>query len=165
MNVNPRIVIAALTFSAAGLVGLASDEGYTGTAVPDPVRGTATPTIGFGMTEGVKMGDKTTPVAALQRKLEYLQKGEKAFKACVHVPLHQDEFDVYTNLYYNIGPARFCGSTLVERLNAQEYVAACDQILAFKYVGKVDCSAPGNKVCRGLWLRRLKLHQQCMGAQ
>jgi lysozyme len=165
MNINHRIVIAALTFSAAGLVGLAVDEGYTATAIPDPVHGTRTPTIGFGMTEGVKMGDVTTPVAALQRKLAYLQKGEKAFKACVHIPLHQEEFDIYTNLYYSIGPRRFCKSTLVKYLNAQQYKAACNQILAFKYAGKIDCSSPGNKHCRGLWLRRLKLHKQCMAAQ
>jgi lysozyme len=165
MNPHPRIVIAVLTFSAAGLVGLAIDEGYTEVAVPDPVRGAHTPTLGFGMTEGVKMGDTTTPVAALQRKLAYLQSGEQAFKKCVQVPLHQTEFDLYTNLYYNIGPARFCSSTLVKKLNAQDYAGACEQILKFKYVNGFDCSTPGNKICRGLWTRRLKLYRQCRDAQ
>lgn len=165
MDVNNRIVIAALTFSAAGLVGLAVDEGYREKAYPDPAYGIKVPTIGFGTTEGVTMGDTTTPVQALQRKLEYLQRGEKQFKTCVHVPLHQAEFDLYTNLYYNIGPTNFCGSTLVKKLNTPDYRAACDQILGWKYSNGVDCSTPGNKVCRGLWDRRLKLHQQCVAAQ
>ncbi len=160
--VTKRIAVAALSFSAAGLVGLASDEGYSSVAYPDPVLGKARPTIGFGMTEGVKMGDTTTPVAALQRKLAYLQQGERQFKGCVHVPLYQSEFDLYTNLYYNIGPANFCGSTLVKRLNTEDYRGACDQILAWKYSGDIDCSTPGNKVCGGLWKRRLELHQKCV---
>ena len=162
---DPRIVIAALTFSAAGLVGLAVEEGYSGQAYPDPTYGVKVPTIGFGMTEGVKMGDSTTPVQALQRKMEYLQRGEQRFKSCVHVPLHQAEFDLYTNLYYNIGPGQFCGSTLVKKLNMPDYRAACDQILVWKYSNGIDCSARGNKTCGGLWTRRLKLHQQCMAAQ
>lgn len=162
---NNRIVLAALTFSAAGLVALAVDEGYSDTAYPDPTHGAKVPTLGFGLTEGVKMGDRTTPVQALQRKMEYLQRGEARLKTCVHVPLHQAEFDLYTNLYYNIGPSNFCGSTLVKKLNVPDYRAACDQILVWKYSNGIDCSAPGNKSCSGLWERRLKLHQQCMAAQ
>lgn len=43
-----RQLLATLAFSAAGLVGLAVSEGYTAKAVPDPVKGTTVPTIGFG---------------------------------------------------------------------------------------------------------------------
>ena len=59
-----RIAIAALSLSAAGFVGLLNREGFEPTAYPDPVHGTKLPTIGFGSTEGVKMGDTITPVAA-----------------------------------------------------------------------------------------------------
>lgn len=170
-----RSLIAILVLSAAGLVGIAVDEGYTAKAVPDPVKGTAVPTIGFGTTGGVRMGDTTTPVKALERKLSDVQKFEGAIKQCVKVPLHQYEYDTYVNLAYNIGEGRegvadgFCWSkrggysTLVQRLNAQDYPGACDAILMWKRVGNVDCSAPGNKTCSGLWERRKRLHSQCLG--
>ena len=50
-----RIQLAALTLSAATLVGIAVHEGYRDTAYI-PVPGDV-PTIGFGTTGGVKMGD------------------------------------------------------------------------------------------------------------
>jgi lysozyme len=76
MNPPNRTLITSLVLSAAALVGIAVDEGYTPRAVPDPVKGTAVPTIGFGTTGGVRMGDTTTPVAALQRKLTDIQSFE-----------------------------------------------------------------------------------------
>lgn len=160
-----RTWLAALVLSAAGLVGIAVDEGYSEKAYPDPVLGTKVPTIGFGTTGGVKMGDTTTPVKALQRKLQDVQGYENALKRCVTVPLYQHEFDAYIDLSYNIGSTAFCGSTLVKRLNAGDYPGACNAILMWRKAGDVDCSAPGNKTCSGLWARRQRLRQQCLGAQ
>ena len=54
-----RRTVAALTLSAAALVGIVLHEGYTDRAVI-PVKGDV-PTIGFGTTSGVKIGDTTTP--------------------------------------------------------------------------------------------------------
>jgi len=159
-----RSLIAVLVLSAAGLVGIAVDESYTQRAVPDPVKGVAVPTIGFGTTgPDVHMGDSTTPPKALGRLLTDAQKFEGALKRCVKVPLHQHEYDAYVNLSYNIGDAAFCGSTLVKRLNVLNYAGACDAILQWRFVGGVDCSAPGNHSCPGLWARRQRLHRQCLG--
>lgn len=171
-----RSLIAVLVLSAAGLVGIALDENYTSKAVPDPVKGVAVPTIGFGSTGvDVRMGDTTTPPKALARLLTDVQRFEGALKRCVKVPLHQYEYDVYMNLAYNIGTGKsgvadgFCEakrggpSTLVMRLNAYDYQGACDAILMWKKVGDVDCSLPGNKTCAGLWARRQRLHRQCLG--
>ncbi|MGQ0711623.1 MAG: glycoside hydrolase family protein [Rhodoferax sp.] len=170
-----RSFIAALVLSAAALVGIAVDEGYSSSAYPDPVHGTKVPTIGFGTTAGVHMGDTITPVKALERKLSDVRQFEGAIKDCVKVPLHQYEYDAYVNLAYNIGAGKqgvadgFCWSkrggysTLVQRLNAQDYTGACEGILMWKRVGDVDCSAPGNKTCSGLWERRKRLRRQCLG--
>ena len=145
MDTNNNLsLIAVLVLSAAGLVGIAVDEGYTQKAVPDAVKGTAVPTIGFGTTGGVKMGDTTTPVKALQRKLSDIKSFEGALHQCVRVPLHQYEYDAYINLAYNIGPTAFCNSTLVKRLNARDYAGACGEILKWRFVGAVDCASPGN---------------------
>ena len=163
MSPDNRSLLAVLVLSAAGLVGIAVDEGYTAKAVPDPVKGKSVPTLGFGTTGGVRMGDTTTPVKALQRKLSDVQAFEGALKNCVKVPLHQHEYDSYINLAYNIGPAAFCSSTLVKRLNYGDYTGACNAILMWKRVGDVDCSKPGNEVCAGLWARRQRLRRQCLG--
>jgi len=158
-----RSLLAVLVLSAAALVGIAVDESYTAKAIPDPVKGTAVPTLGFGTTGGVRMGDSTTPPKALGRLLTDVQAFEGALKRCVKVPLHQHEYDAFINLAYNIGGGAFCGSTLVKKLNAQDYPGACEAILMWRFVGDVDCSVPGNRHCPGLWARRLRLHQQCLG--
>jgi lysozyme len=165
---HPKIAIAALSLSAAGLVTMAVNEGFTDRAII-PTKGDV-PTYGFGSTtrpdgSAVQMGDKITPVAALVRKMDYVQKGEARMKQCVRAPLSQQEYDVYVDMFYNIGPGAFCSSTMVKRLNAGDYKGACDAILLFKRVGQQDCSIAGNKICWGLWERRLASHKKCMEAQ
>lgn len=122
-----RTQLASLTLSAAALVGIALHEGYSDKAYT-PVPGDV-PTIGFGTTQGVKPGDSITPPKALQRALQDVQQFEGAIKRCVTTPLHQHEYDAYISLSYNIGQSAFCSSTLVRKLNAQDYEAACKEIL------------------------------------
>ena len=147
-----RRAVASLTLSAAALVSLVMSESYTSTAVI-PVPGDV-PTIGFGTTEGVKLGDKITPPVALQRALMDVQKFEGALKQCVKVPLSQNEYDSLTSLSYNIGSGAFCGSTLVRKLNAGDYAGACLEIKRWeRFQGKP---------LRGLTLRREREYQLCI---
>lgn len=152
--IQPRTALAALALSAAGLVGIALNEGYSSKAIV-PVSGDV-PTIGFGTTDGVKMGDTTTPPKALERALRDVQKFEGAVKQCVTVPLAQYEYDAYISLAYNIGPTNFCGSTLVRKLNAQDYEGACREILRWdRFKGQP---------LAGLTARRQREYRQCTGA-
>lgn len=153
-----RLALGVLTLSAAGLVGLVGLEGYTERAVV-PIPGDVW-TLGFGTTEGVRQGDRTTPVRALERTLRDVQKHESAIRQCVRVPLSQVEYDTYTELSYNIGSRAFCSSTIVRRLNAEDYAGACDAILMWRYAAGKDCSNPENK-CLGLWKRRLLAFEHC----
>ena len=149
----PRNKIAALSLSAAALVGIALHEGYRDTAYI-PVPGDV-PTIGFGTTQGVKPGDKITPPQALVRALADVQKYEGAIKDCVGAPLYQHEYDAYTSLAYNIGPTAFCDSTLVRLLNQERYEEACQQILRWdKFRGQP---------LPGLTKRRQQEYAQCLG--
>lgn len=164
MNLQPRLIVAALSLSFAGGVAILNRESYTDTAII-PTKGDV-PTVGFGSTEGVKMGDTTTPVRALNRAASELDtKYEAAVKRCVTVPLHQAEYDVYVSMAYNIGAGAFCGSSIVKRANAWDYAGACDAILMWNKAGGYDCSTPGNKRCAGLWTDRLRDHARCMAAQ
>jgi lysozyme len=147
-----RTKVAAISLSAAALIGIAVSEEFRGAAYQDIV---GVWTIGWGTTQGVKAGDKIDPTKALQRKLEDVQKFEGALKRCVTVPLHQHEYDAYISLAYNIGSGAFCRSTLVRKLNAGDYAGACQQILVWNKAG-------GREV-RGLTLRREREFKQCMG--
>lgn len=155
MSINfNRSAVSTLTLSAAALVGIAMNESYTDKAI-QPVPGDKW-TVGFGTTDGVKPGDKITPPQALARALNDIQKFEGAIKQCVTVPLHQYEYDAYTSLAYNIGSTAFCGSTLVKRLNSQDYEAACREILRWdKFKGQP---------LAGLTKRRQQEYATCLGA-
>ena len=145
--------IAAISLSATALVAIVLHEGYRENAYI-PVAGDI-PTIGFGTTSGVKLGDRTTPEKALQIAMRDVQAFEGAIKECVTVSLHQHEYDAYTSLAYNIGPNAFCRSTLVRRLNAGDYVGACNQILRWdQFKGKP---------LSGLTKRRQEEHKKCLG--
>ena len=148
-----RTKVAALGASAVLIVGLAVEENFVGQAYQDIV---GVWTIGFGTTEHVKPGDKIDPVKALQRKLTDIQKFEGAIKKCVKVPLYQHEYDSYLSLSYNIGPAAFCNSTLVRKLNSSDYEGACREILRW--------NKAGGRVVKGLVNRREREFKQCMGA-
>lgn len=63
------------------------------------------------------------------------------------------------DLVYNIGVSGFEQSAMRRALAGKDYKAAGAAVLRWKYITvngkKFDCSTPGNKVCAGLWKRRL----------
>ena len=157
-----RRTVAGLTLSAAALVGIVLHEGYTDRAVI-PVKGDV-PTIGFGTTTGVKLGDTTTPPKALARALTDVQQFEGALKTCVTVPLAQHEYDALVSFSYNVGGRAFCQSTLVKKLNAEDYAGACAELLRWRFFQGKDCAMPANaRLCGGLATRRESEYQQCIG--
>lgn len=148
-----RTQVAVLSLSAATLVGIALHEGYRDAAyMPTP---NDVPTIGFGTTENVKMGDRITPDRALVRLLADASKFERAVKRCAAVPMFDYEFQAYVSLTYNIGEGAFCRSTLVKKLVAGDYEGACREIL------KWDKQA--GKPLPGLTRRRQSEYKQCTG--
>lgn len=191
-GVNPRMLAAGLSLSAAGLVGLAVRENYTGTAII-PTQGDR-PTVGFGSTfhedgSPVKMGDTTTPVRALIKAQAHITKDEAAFRASLPgVALHQGEYDLYMDWVYQYGMGAWRSSSMRRELLAGNYKPACDGLLDYRKLTSArqegpgwvvskrdaqgrptrwefDCSTPGNRVCRGVWTRQLERHQKCMELQ
>ena len=146
------MLLAALTLSAAGFVGITGWESFRPSAYDD---GVGVSTFGFGTTAGVKPGDTITVEHALTRALTDISKFEAGIRKCVTVPLHQYEYDAYVSLAYNIGPTAFCGSTLVRKLNAGDYAGACAEISRWVRAG--------GKELRGLVRRRAAERKQCEG--
>ena len=152
MEQKNRQAVAALAISAAALVGIASHEAFRGSTYKDSG---GIPTLGYGETKGVVAGQTTTPERALQRLLESADEHAKDMNKCITVPLYQYEFDAYLSFTYNIGATAFCHSTLVKKLNAQDYTGACKELLKWDKVG--------NKQLVGLTKRRQAEYFTCIG--
>lgn len=149
-----RIAIGALALSASAFVGIAVHEAYRQTAyLPTP---NDVPTIGFGTTEGVKLGDKITVERALVRLLADADKYQAQLKACIgDVPLHQHEWDAYVSWAYNVGTGAACRSTLVRKLKTYDYAGACAELLRW--------DKQAGRTLPGLTKRRQAEYKQCMG--
>lgn len=169
MSNNVRVIVGALSLSAAALVGLVASEGYTERAVI-PTKGDV-PTVGFGSTihedgRRVQLGDKTTPVNALQKANAHITKEEQRFRASLPgVSLTQGEYDVYMDFIYQYGPGAWSSSSMRRHLLAGQHQQACDALLRYRFAGGYDCSTPGNKRCMGVWTRQQARHKACIGAQ
>lgn len=160
-----RIAIAALSLSAAGLVSLALQEGYTDRAVI-PVPGDV-PTVGFGSTKRpdgspVQMTDRTTPPQALAQKLRDVRKFEGELKGCVSAELTQGEYDSLVSLAYNVGAGPVCRSTMVRLHNEGKHAEACAQFDRWTFFQGKDCKDPANR-CTGLAKRRASERAMCEG--
>lgn len=168
MSFKQKVVIAGLSLSAIAFVGLIKDEGYTENAVI-PTKNDR-PTNGFGSTfdeqgNPIKMGDKVTPVKAVQRSLIHIQKDEAKIKQCVTVPLSQTEYDIMVNFAYQYGTGALCKSDMVKAANTGDYAASCRAYLWYYKAGGFDCRTPGNKICAGVWKRSQERYTACMEAQ
>lgn len=104
------------------------------------------PTIGWGHTDGVQMGDTCTQAQADAWFLGDVGKAEDCVThACNEEPT-QNQFDAMVSLCYNIGCRAFTHSTLVTLLNNGNIAGAAAQFL------KWDLQA--GKILQGLENRR-----------
>lgn len=81
-------------------------------------------TIGYGFTEGVRMGDTITREEADRRLLRILVPYESAVLAACTSPPNQNEFDAMVLLCFNIGIGGFKKSTVLRCHNAGDHQAA-----------------------------------------
>ena len=132
--------------SNAGLDLIKRFEGFSAKAYPDPAHGWKVPTIGYGTTAGVKMGDTITKERAEELLREDVKRFEDQVLRLVKVPLTQGQFDALTSFVYNLGPGNLSNSTLLRLLNAGDYKGAAAQFDRW--------NKAGGKVLPGLVRRR-----------
>ncbi|TCQ28276.1 glycoside hydrolase family protein [Rhizobium sp. PP-CC-3G-465] len=123
--------VRRMVTSAAGRAAITQREGNVLTAYRDSV---GILTIGVGHTTAagaptVAPGMKITAAQSDKILSRDLATFEKAVLDAVKVPLAQHEFDALVSLAFNIGPTAFAGSTLVEKLNAEDRAGAADAFL------------------------------------
>lgn len=110
--------------------------------------GNGIPTIGFGSTGNVKMGDLITAEQADARLAADLHQAERAVNTFVKVPLNQNQFDALSSFVYNIGSGNFSKSTMLKLLNDGKYEDAAKQFFVWVKVN--------GKFSQGLMNRRVK---------
>ena len=89
----------------------------------------------------MKIGDTTTPPKALARRSPMCSSSRVRCQTCVTVPLAQHEYDALVRLSHNVGSRAFCQSTLVRKLNAEDYAGACAELLRWRFFQGKDCAA------------------------
>lgn len=104
------------------------------------------PTIGYGSTKGVKMGDCITKAEAEALLIQDLERFEKAVNKAVKVPLTANQFSALVCFAFNVGIGAFQDSTLLRVLNQSDYAAAANELLRW--------NKGGGKVLPGLTRRR-----------
>jgi len=119
-------VIALATPMVAGW------EGLRVRAYLDPV---GIPTICYGETEGVKMGDVKTKAECdkmLTFKMAYLS---WRVDNIVIISMKPETHAAMVSFVYNVGEGAFKRSTLLKKLNAGDVVGACMELDRWTYAG------------------------------
>jgi lysozyme len=140
--------VAALAVSLVG-----GWEGLRLTAYSDVV---GVPTICYGETHGVKLGDKATKAECDAQLIASLRKHEAGMRNCLKDPdaIPARSYVSFVSLTYNVGVGAFCRSTAAKRLNAGDVRGACDAATWF--------NRAGGKVWPGLVNRRTAEHDLCL---
>lgn len=93
------------------------------------------PTIGWGHTRGVKLGQKISAAQAEVFLDHDYQEAEDAVKRLVKVPLNANQLGALTSFVFNLGEGRLMGSTLLRFLNQGEYRLAALEFDKWVYSG------------------------------
>lgn len=177
MSLRTRVIAAlagATMLGGAITEVIQHNEGLSLTAYKDSA---GVPTICYGETKGVKMGQRATLSDCQEQLIE--SAGEHA-KALDGLPMQLSDVALVGSIdfIYNIGVAGFNGSAVKRHLKNLDYAAAGKAVLDWCYVSKYQQKSPGtgwvykgsnrwifdcsqyingkpNKLCYGIWKRRL----------
>ncbi|MGZ3757230.1 MAG: lysozyme [Mucilaginibacter sp.] len=119
-------------------------------------------TIGYASTryhdgKAIKPGDKLASLAQADALFtNTLSPYEQAVNNLVKVPLTQQQFDALVSFTYNEGTGALEDSTLLRKLNEQDYGAAADQLLVWNKI----TDPTGKKVVLDILVKRRKQERE-----
>jgi lysozyme len=133
--------------SEAGKNLIKEFEGFRATAYICPA---GVVTVGYGTTRikgnAVQLGTTITTDEADVLLEEDLKKFEDAVNQNVRVEITQNQFDALVAFVYNVGAGNFKKSTLLKKINDEDFTVAADEFLKW--------NKAGGKVLKGLTRRR-----------
>ena len=158
LNTPTKKVVAGAISAVVLLIApyTANFEGKRNRAYLDPV---GIPTVCYGYTHGVKLGDSYTDEQCMQMLLEELAVSEKQVESCIGkssrtgVPYPLPFRATMTDFTYNVGEGAFCKSTAAKKAREGDLIGACQETLKWMYAKK--------KFLNGLKTRRETLYPLC----
>lgn len=140
------------TWLAIAIACVSGFEGLRQVAYRDV---TGVPTICFGETRGVYLGERRTPAECREllegRLEEYAAEVDRCCPACGATPARKAGS---VSFAYNVGGDRFCSSTYVAKMRRGDVRGACDELLRWTKAGGV--------VMPGLVARRERERALCL---
>ena len=112
-------------------------------------------TIGYGHTKNVKEGDRISEDQANYFLMQDLYSVERAIIRHVKTEINQNQFDALCSLIFNIGITAFKDSTLLNKLNNNDFNGASNEFKRWNRVNGI--------VMRGL-IRRRQAEQDLFNA-
>lgn len=91
------------------------------------------PTIGYGHTTGVKLGDIITQADANKYLLQDIKRFEQAVSALVKVPINENQFSALVSFAFNVGVGNLKSSTLLKKLNLRDYKGCSNEFDRWVY--------------------------------
>lgn len=140
--------------AAAGALAVAvigAHEGLRTVAYRDVI---GVPTICYGETKGVHIGDRYTKADCDKMFVARLDEFANRVEVCVKRPMSAETEVAFVSLAYNIGQGGFCKSSVVRLYNVGDRRGACDAMLRFNRVG--------GRVVSGLTRRREEERKLCI---
>lgn len=151
-----RLKAVGVGFTALGMLAIAyvgGKEGLRTVAYRDVV---GVPTVCFGETRGVKMGQSYSVDQCKTMLGDGLAEFESGMRACLTAPdkVPDKVYVAGLSLAYNIGLGAFCHSTVARLMNAGNWRLACDSFLVW--------NKAGGRIIQGLVNRRADERKLCL---
>lgn len=151
-----RLVGAAGALTAAGILAVTLIGGFEGLRTKAYRDVVGIPTVCFGETRGVKLGDEYTVEECRKMLGVALLDFEAGMRRCLKEPnlIPDKPYVVFLSLAYNAGTGAFCRSTVARRANAGDLRGACEALMMW--------TRAGGRVVQGLVTRRKKERAICL---
>lgn len=153
---NSRLRRAGIGVTVAGSLAIGVVGGFEGLRTKAYRDSVGIPTVCFGETRGVKMGDSYSVEDCKAMLGDALVDFEHGMRACLKAPdaIPDKPYVSFLSLSYNIGQRAFCGSSVARLANAGNLRGACDAILAW--------NKAGGRILKGLVNRRQQERKLCL---
>jgi len=140
---GPVVEQTSRKLNGAGMALIKRFEGLRLDAYLDSV---GVPTIGYGSTSGVIMGQKISAERAEELLLEDLTRFEAGVSKCAAVELNDNQFAALVSFSFNLGLGNLQKSTLLKKVNVADFAGAATEF--------VKWNKAGGKILNGLTARR-----------
>lgn len=163
-RLSPKVVKnGGMVAGAFGLLlmGLPMLEGKTNVAVI-PVPGDV-PTLCYGYTKGVGLGDTATDEQCIHYLKAEIEQALHDVDVLVLVDISEEERAAYASMIYNVGRSAFARSTVLRKVNAGNRLGGCMAMVYKDRNGKWQGWVYlGKRVLPGLVNRRLAEQELCL---